>query len=348
MLFYSCTVPSAAHVQTLRRAYEPFKSAPSDAATPAPGASRDSDGLNESRIRRYLDQLQGELTVRNYSKNTIANYRTYVERFLRWAGAVSPQACREPAKRFCREQYTTRKLAPRTINLYCAALNFFLRHVLGAPTSQLLDIRMKTGKPLPKVYSLAQVERILNAVENEKHFLMLSMAYACGLRLGELRNLTVDNCDCDRGIVWVRNGKGGKDRPVMLDESLIPRLRAFIACKKGRAWLFESSYTGERLSRRSIAKVYEHACSRAGVTRVAGIHTLRHSFATHLLEQGVDLRYIQELLGHASTKTTELYTHVATHKIAQIKSPIANLSINSPERATPPQQRKRKKKKGTK
>jgi site-specific recombinase XerD len=186
---------------------------------------------------------------------------------------------------------------------------------------------MKTGRPLPLVYSQHDIEKIILGAKNHKHRLMLTLAYACGLRLSELRFLKPGDIDLERNIVWIRHGKGAKDRGVMLDQSIKTDVSAFLKSGKGKTFLFEGYEPGHSLTPTTISKIYQHACQNAGIEPLGGIHTLRHSFATHLLEHGTDLRYIQELLGHSSSKTTEIYTHVTSTAISRIISPIAHLNL---------------------
>jgi integrase/recombinase XerD len=200
-----------------------------------------------------------------------------------------------------------------------------MEEVLDVQPGEDLLIRMKTGKALPRVHAPENVSRIINAPSNVKHRLILMLTYGCGLRLGEVCMLKPSDIDIERRVVWVRKGKGKKDRIVMLDDTIAPYLVSWLQTGCGRKYLFEGYTPGKHLSKRTIEKIYTNACNKQGINTQGGIHSLRHDFATHLLEQGVDLRYIQELLGHSSSKTTEIYTHVAAHKITQIRSPIAVL-----------------------
>ena len=150
----------------------------------------------------------------------------------------------------------------------------------------------------------------------------------CGLRLSELQNLQKQDFEFARGLLRIRQAKGKKDRMVMLDEVMLPALKTFINSVRGNHWLFEGQYPGTKISTKTISLVFDHACRKAGVEKKGGIHTLRHSFATHLLEQGTDLRYIQELLGHSSSKTTEIYTHVSNKVITKIRSPLAHIDMD--------------------
>ncbi len=186
---------------------------------------------------------------------------------------------------------------------------------------------MKTGRALPKVYSEVQIEKILRAPTNLKHRHILMLVYGCGLRLEEIRMLHSDDFDFTKNLLRLRKGKGQKDRIVMLDPKIKEALHIFLKNKPdGR--IFTRDGSNGLLDRRTISKIFDNACAKAGVLKLGGIHTLRHSFATHLLEQGTDLRYIQEILGHANSKTTEIYTHVSARVIGNIKSPISNLNVN--------------------
>jgi len=184
---------------------------------------------------------------------------------------------------------------------------------------------MKTDKSFPRVHSAQNISALFKTPINPKHRLILMLTYGCGLRLGEVHNLMPQDIDLHRKVLWVRKGKGKKDRMVMLDETLLPYVVAWLKEGCGTRYLFEGYFAGKAISERTIGKIYTNACQKLGINNQGGIHSLRHSFSTHLLEQGVSLRYIQELLGHASSKTTEIYTHVAAHNISGIRSPISAL-----------------------
>jgi site-specific recombinase XerD len=221
--------------------------------------------------------------------------------------------------------------AAKTVNLYNSALQFFFFIVTGGNHTFDTIPRMKEPRKLPDVYSLQEVQRILNGVSNTKHRLLLMLAYGCGLRLNELVNLRLKDLDWDRNLIWVRSGKGQKDRSVMFSPSLKDLLKKYIDLEKSAAdyerHVFESMGTNHRLDPRTVQKVFEHACEKTGVKRRSGIHGLRHSFATHLLEKGTDLRVIQELLGHSSSKTTEIYTHVSAKIISNVASPLEDIKL---------------------
>jgi integrase/recombinase XerD len=285
-----------------------------------------------SRVPLYLKRIRNELKVRNYSSRTIKNYGTLSCNYLTWLNKEPSADDLEAIKRYQLYLKENKGYAPKTVNLTTAAIVFMYNAVLGIPIEPTSLPRMKTGRPLPMVYSEAEVEKIILSATNHKHRLMLTLAYACGLRRSELQWLKPGDIDLDRNIIWVRHGKGAKDRGVMLDESIKPELTTFLRVAKGKTFLFEGYEPGHALTSMTISKIYHHACEKAGVEQKGGIHTLRHSFATHLLEHGTDLRYIQELLGHSSSKTTEIYTHVSSAAISRIRSPIAHLNLKKENR----------------
>jgi integrase/recombinase XerD len=284
--------------------------------------------------RDLVAQLRKELEVRNYSTCSVQNYTRAAAEYLRWLGRPPASDDGEALKDYRIHLLNERGLAARTVNLHSAALSFMYERVLGITTPPSLPVRMKTGKELPRVYEQDDLAAIIGGEKNLKHRIMLMLAYGSGLRLGEIRNLRWDDVELTGGVVWVRKGKGSKDRMVMLDESVAGLLeRHRRECDPSKPWVFISAQTGERLTTRTIGKVFENACERAGVKRLGGIHTLRHSFATHLLELGTDLRYIQELMGHSSIRTTEAYTHVAKHRLRKIRSPVGLLKLNQKNKA---------------
>ena len=185
--------------------------------------------------------------------------------------------------------------------------------------------RPKRAKVLPNVLSKQEVKAILEAHSNMKHRMMLSMIYSCGLRCGELLALQPVHIDSKRQIVFLKNAKGKKDRIAPLSPKILSMLRDYYVVYKPKTYLFEGRHSGYPYDARSLQQVLKQALEKVGISKPATLHWLRHSYATHLLESGTDLRYIQELLGHNSSKTTEIYTHVSTKSIQQIKSPFDDL-----------------------
>jgi len=185
--------------------------------------------------------------------------------------------------------------------------------------------RPKTPRLLPHVLSKEEVKAILGAHQNIKHRTMLSLIYACGLRRSELLNLKPQDIDSKRGMLRINQGKGKKDRLVPISEKILELLRECYKNEKPKVYLFEGQVAGEKYSEGSLQKVLKSALDKSVIKRPVTLHWLRHSYATHLLESGTDLRYIQELLGHNSSKTTEIYTHVSQRSLQKIQSPFDSL-----------------------
>jgi integrase/recombinase XerD len=179
---------------------------------------------------------------------------------------------------------------------------------------------------LPSVLSEEEVFRLLKQVDNLKHKTALSIIYSAGLRIGELINLKINDIDSARGQIRILQGKGKKDRVSLLSTNILKMLREYYKEYRPKEWLFEGQFGGQ-YSQGSIQEVFRQAKKSAGIRKRATVHTLRHSFATHLLERGTDLRYIQELLGHQSSRTTEIYTHVTEKGFKNIISPFDNLDL---------------------
>ncbi len=282
--------------------------------------------IDDDASDAWVARLRSELKLRNYSPRTLANYTALVRRYLRWLKNTPGKSDRDRVKEYLLFLKSGQSLAPRTVNLAAAAIDFFYRMVAEEP-AVVDDIpRMKPGKGLPNVYGKGEMERILECEGNPKHRLILLLGYGCGMRLSEICALKPKDIDWDRQVIHI-HGKGSKERLVPLDECLQGPLREHLAAHAGLTYLFEGSEKGRSYPKRTVEKIYDNACARAKIQRKGGIHTLRHTFATHLLDQGVDLRRIQTLLGHASIKTTQIYTHVSNEEIAKIRSPLASLNI---------------------
>lgn len=288
----------------------------------APSAPSSPPRLPRIKEEEALSLLRFELKARNFSPKTRSNYAAILKRLY----VDFPQGF-EKVERFALQnhiltRYHGQGRKPGTCNLALAGIKFFFTQVLKRPEKVEGLMRMKEPHRLPRVYSVAEVKRLLDAPSNAKHRLVLALAYGCGLRVSELAALRPGDLDFDRGMLWVRSGKGAKDRGVMLGERLKERLREHLAAGPGSKFLFEGFQKERPLSVRTLEKIHENACAQAGLRGKGGIHVLRHSFATHLLENGTDMRYIQKLLGHGSTRTTEIYTHVTQTAISRIRSPL--------------------------
>lgn len=269
-------------------------------------------------------KLKAALSARNYSKETFRNYDQALRSFMeKYPGA--PKYWRKESIKSFLQSLQSAGLSPSTVNLYRDGLAFFCNQVIDAP--ECLDgiPRLKENQVLPQILDSKRIATVISGIRNPKHKLAMSLVYACGLRVSEVAALEAKNLDFERGVIQIKNGKGGKDRVVMIPGSLETPIQDYLACYKPNRYLFESAKPGRPLTRRSFQKVFRTSCDKAGIKDVGGIHSLRHSFATHLLESGTDLRFIQALLGHSSSKTTERYTHVASHNIRCIASPMDSL-----------------------
>jgi integrase/recombinase XerD len=320
VLLYETVARSEKHLAALKPGYKPVEAAPKPVPPPA-------QPRIDEKISSILKNLDLELKARNYSRRTLQNYGDISRRYLTWLGRDPSDRDSSSIKQYQLFLKEEKNYKPKTVNLATAAIMFLYNEALGIHIGPRSIPRMKTGRPLPHLYTQQEIEKILLAEKNIKHRLILMIAYACGLRLSELRLLKPEDIDLDRKVVWIRHGKGAKDRGVMLDEAIKPEIAAFLNAGRGRTYLFEGYVPGKPLTAATISKIYQHACEKARIQPKGGIHTLRHSFATHLMDHGTDIRYIQELLGHSSIKTTEIYTHVTSSAISRIRSPIAHLRL---------------------
>ena len=198
--------------------------------------------------------------------------------------------------------------------------------VFDKPIPKALDVKLRKPTTLPTVLSLKDISKILAVTKNLKHKTMLFLIYSAGLRLGELLELKLGDIDSDTMKIYVRKGKGKKDRYIMLSENVLNLLRDYYKVYKPNDYIFEGQ-NGGKYSPKSVQSVFKTALKKAGIKKKATVHTLRHSFATHLLDDGTDIRYIQELLGHKRLETTQIYTHVSSYSINKIKSPADKLKI---------------------
>jgi len=203
-----------------------------------------------------------------------------------------------------------------------SSIKFLFGKVLMKDDLTLNIVRPKKEKKLPEVLSQKEVRVILDNITNLKHKAILFLTYSSGLRVGEVVRLKLKDIDSDRMLIHVVQGKGRKDRYTVLSEVTLGVLREYVQKFKPAEWLFQGEEAGRHITERTVQRVFESAREKAGIQKKVSVHSLRHSFATHLLEGGIDLRYIQELLGHESSKTTEIYTHVTKKSIKSIASPL--------------------------
>lgn len=311
-----------------------------------------------------LARVREGLLLRGYSRHTRKVYLGHLRRFLDWCGErglrdtprdrsasggtegvpppiraadAAPPGLADPVERMLGqrpealvEPYLVALVEERRVsksyhNQVVSALRFLFETVLGLPRLALAIPRPRKEHRLPTVLSTREVARLLAKARNLKHRALLMLLYSSGLRVGELVRLRPEDLDLDRSVLQVRGGKGAKDRHTLLARRAVEALRTYRAAYATGPWLFPGARPERHLTSRSVQRVVTRAARAAGITKHVTPHTLRHSFATHLLEGGTNLRVIQELLGHTSARTTQIYTHVASSTLASVRSPLDNL-----------------------
>ena len=275
-----------------------------------------------SKLRR---RMQGDLRVRNYAERTQAIYIRRVAEMAMHFGRSPDTLGREEIRGYLRYLKEERDVSRSAFKQTVGALRFLYRVTLDRPEllSHIPYPREKRRDPV--VLSQDEVGRLLKALENLKHRALAMTLYAGGLRISEVLGLEVRDIDSDRMVITVRHGKGDKDRQVVLSVVLLETLRAYCRVYRPLTLLFNGQVPGQPLTSRTVQRVIRAAGERAGITKRVTPRTLRHSYATHLLESGTDLRMIQTLLGHRALQTTAIYTHVATARLRSIKSPLDTL-----------------------
>jgi site-specific recombinase XerD len=283
-------------------------------------------------------RLIDDMTMRRFTRETQRNYLRDVERFATWLRRSPHTATAEDVRRFQIEQQDAGVPVP-TMNSIVAALRFFFTHTLDRPDLARKLIRTGHARKIPVVLSIDEMRRLLNATTCLKHQAALSVAYGAGLRVAEVSMLKVCDINSERMLLRIERGKGGRYRNAMLPEGLLVLLREWWRAGRQQGvmhadgWLFPGQTAMRPISTRQLHRIVVEAAQAAEITKRVGPHTLRHSFATHLLEDGVDIRVIQALLGHAKLDTTAFYTQVATKTMRAVTSPLDRLLLQG--RGTP-------------
>ncbi|MFN7690307.1 MAG: tyrosine-type recombinase/integrase [Bacteroidota bacterium] len=273
---------------------------------------------HEEKLALYRRWLEGK----RYSANTIKTYMEVLSLFLvyfceRPVGSLTNGDLSD----YNNDYILRNKLSVSYQNQLVNAVKLFFRVVEGTTMDIEMIYRPRREKKLPNVLSKEEVKLILENTRNLKHKAMLSLIYACGLRSGELLKLLPEHVDSKRGVLVIKQAKGNKDRIAPIGQGILDLLRLYYTAFKPKRYLFEGMHVGEMYDARSLQLVLKQSLARTDITKPVTLHWLRHSYATHLLENGTDLRYIQEILGHRSSRTTEIYTNVSTSSIRKIVSP---------------------------
>lgn len=270
-------------------------------------------------MQSILEDAKNLLRLRNYSSKTIKSYLFYIKEYLAFAKSKNIKDKNKAIELFLLEKQKLHK-SPQTINLALNAVKFLYREVLKS--KEEINFKCaKRSKKLPVVLSRKEIGTIVSAINNKKHKLIISLGYAAGLRVSEAVDLRVRDIDLEEMIIHIKNAKGKKDRITIFSEKLKNDIKNLIAGKDNKDFVFESN-CGGKLTTTSLQKILKQALRRTGIKKDATFHSLRHSFATHLLENGTDVRYVQEMLGHANIRTTQIYTQVTNPKLRKIKSPL--------------------------
>lgn len=261
-----------------------------------------------------LKKLETELKLRGFSTQTCKMYLFYNRKFLEHVNKKPGELTTEDIKEYLAYKISE-NLSNASLALIKASLKFFLKEILG---KEFMIKTPRIAKKLPLVLSRQEIKDMIENTTHCKHRLLIELLYSSGLRLSECINLKYEDLDLNEGIGWVRSGKGSKDRIFIISETFKKDLLRCIETKKG--YIF--SHNGKKMSPRGIEYIISEAAKRAKINKKVHPHALRHTFATHMLENGVDIRKIQELLGHANLKTTQIYTQVSQEEIKKIKSPL--------------------------
>lgn len=297
---------------------------------PKSSFSRTTEEMDVSwfRKRKLADDYKccpesylAKLELKRYANNTVRTYVSCFESFINYYKELNVDHINENDIRLYLQKLIQEKCSNSYLNQSINAIKFYYEVVLEMPNRFYGVERPRVENRLPKVLSKEEVLALINNTNNIKHRCVASLLYSAGLRRSEVLNLKPEDIDGKRMVIRVGSGKGNKDRYTILSHTLLKDLRKYYIKWRPAKYLFEGPF-GQQYSGESVAKIVVEAAKRAKIKKRVTPHMLRHSFATHLLESGTDLRYIQVLLGHSSTKTTEVYTHVATNVYFNIKNPL--------------------------
>lgn len=296
--------------------------------TVSPKPALATQPLKNNTNQVLLEKCVRLLELKGYSKNTIKTYKNELMAFMQVLGSTTAVSMNtDRVMDYLQYCHTKLGLSENTIHSRTNALKFLYEQLLHRERFFVDIPRPKKHLQMPRLLNELELARLFNALANKKHKAMLFTAYSAGLRVSELVNLKLCDIDSGRMQIFVERSKGKKDRYVNLSPVLLDILRKYIAAYKPRplVYLFESEQTKTAYPTRTVQQIFSNAKSRAGIAKAVGVHSLRHSFATHLLDKGTDIRYIKDLLGHFNIKTTERYLHVSKKQLINVVSPLDDL-----------------------
>ncbi len=269
---------------------------------------------NEKQVELFIREIE----IRNFSNKTKSTYVFAIKKFLKYANEKNFDE--ELVKDYIQQLLKTQN--PSSVSVALSAIEFFYKTILK---NEIKISHPKRNKPLPEVLTIQEISELIKVTTNPKHRLIIKLLYGCGLRVSELTNLKKQDFNFEEEIILIKQAKGRKDRFVKVPSTMKEELQAF-AKLNNENYFFPSNRRG-KLSTATIRKIVEQSTKKANIKKQVHPHTLRHSHATHLLEQGTDLRIIQKLLGHSDIKTTQIYTHISQQSIKKVKSPIDELEL---------------------
>lgn len=285
-----------------------------------------SDKCKLKNLNDDIEKTKNEMRICGFSNATVKAYISHINKYAEYNKNYSEFNI-DKIKAYLLFLRDDKDVSISYLTQAISSLKFFYCNHHGIKESDFFIRFPKRESKLPKVISKAEVYKILSSLENIKHRAMLMLVYSAGLRVSEVVALKLSDIESDKGYIRIRQSKGKKDRITLLSNKVLSVLREYYKEYKPDIWLFPGDDKRRHLCTRSVQKIFEKACNKASIRSKVSIHCLRHSFATHLLESGVDLRYIQELLGHESSKTTEIYTHVCADSLIRIKNPLDDITI---------------------
>lgn len=272
----------------------------------------------------YLE-LEKVLKLKGYATSTMNLYLYHVKSFSMYMDKDLEKLSLQDVEEYILYLLELKESSPSYTNTFISSIKFTLKYVLRRTDLEVEVFRVKASKKLPVILSKEEVSMILGSVDNLKHKAILYLVYSGGLRVSEVTNLKISDIDSKLMRIHIREGKGKRDRYTILSEKALGLLRDYYKNYRPKEWLFEGAHLDKPISKRSCQMVFEKACNKIALQKDVSIHSLRHSFATHLLEDGTDIRYIQYLLGHSDITTTEIYTHVNQSCLANMRSPLDTL-----------------------
>lgn len=277
--------------------------------------------------QEIIERFYKHLVIEDYSKQTIKSYSSALKLFLEFVEILNlDQVTEKEIQDYLYYCKNNKNYSFSAMKQAIASIRYLYLKVLLKPPPQSLSIELRKPNRLPIVLSKKNIVKMIKVTSNLKHKTILLLIYSAGLRLGELLNLKLGDIDSETMKIHIRQSKGKKDRYIMLSENVLKLLREYYKLYKPKDYIIEGQ-KGGKYSPKSVQNIFKAALKKAGIKKKATVHTLRHSFATHLLDEGTDIRYIQELLGHRKLETTQIYTHVSSYSINKIKSPADDLII---------------------